>query len=115
MAQVFGAFFSQNELSLFKIREKITSIQTLHDDVDVVLVFKNIKQTDYMRMLAHFKNFDLTSLQLNITCSHLFLGHYLYSNIFTGLFVDCGLYKTELTFTQSVLDIIEVKQVTVTN
>ena len=41
-------------------------MKTLHHDVDVVLILKNVKQSDNVRVLAHLEDFDLTPLQLNV-------------------------------------------------
>jgi hypothetical protein len=68
-----------------------------------------------MRVLAHFKDFNLTSLQFDVTDSHLLFRHNLYSNTFTGLFVDGGLNETKLALAQCVFDVVEVEQIAVTD
>ena len=73
-------------------------MKTLHHDVDVVLILKNVKQSDNVRVLAHLEDFDLTPLQLDVTDRHFFLRHNLDGHAFAGLFMDGGLYKTKLTF-----------------
>ena len=90
-------------------------MKTLHHDVDVVLILKNVKQSDNVRVLAHLEDFDLTPLQLNVTDCHFFLRHNLDGHAFAGLFMDGGLYKTKLTFAERFLDVIEIEKITVSN
>ncbi len=42
----------------------ITSRKILHDDVNVILIFKNSKKSDDIWMLAHFQDFKFSSLQM---------------------------------------------------
>jgi len=60
----------------------------LHNDIDVVLVLEDIQKADNVRVLAHFENLNLASLQLDVLNGHLFLGHDLDSDRLAGLFVD---------------------------
>ena len=38
-----GTTFGNGELSLFQVAEKISTIQLLHDDVDIILILKYIQ------------------------------------------------------------------------
>lgn len=66
MRQHFGTIFRDRERSFLEVGEEISTIELLHNDVDVVLVLKDIKETDDMRVLTHLENLDLTTLQLDI-------------------------------------------------
>jgi len=66
MRHLFSTALRNREFSLLKVGEKIATIQLLHDNVDVVLILENVKQTDDMRVLAHLKNFNLTTLKFNV-------------------------------------------------
>ena len=73
VTQLLRTLLTNYKLALLEVGEKIAAVQLLHDNVDIVLVFKDIEQANDVRMLAHLKNFDLTTLQLDILYSHLFL------------------------------------------
>lgn len=63
-----------------------------------------------MRVLAHFQDFDFTSLEFNILDRHLLLRHNLDSYLFAGLLVDTGLNETEFTLSESLLDLVEIEK-----
>lgn len=66
MGKLPSSLLSYLELSFFQVGKQITAIQLFHDDVDVILILKNVQQADNVRMLAHFEDLNLTSLKLNI-------------------------------------------------
>jgi hypothetical protein len=53
VGQHLGTLFRNLKVSLFKVSEKISTLKILHDNVYVVLVFKNIEQSNNVRVLAH--------------------------------------------------------------
>jgi hypothetical protein len=64
-----------------------------------------------VRVLAHLQDLDFAALQFDIRDRHLFFGHNLDSDIFAGFFVDSSLNEAELSFSERILDLVEVKQV----
>jgi len=66
MGKLLGAFFWDSERTLLKIAEKITAVELFHDDVDVVLILKDIQKANNVRVLAHLEDLDLSALKLNI-------------------------------------------------
>ena len=113
--ELLGALLSHSERALFQVGEEITSVELLHNDIDVVLVLKKIKKTDDMRVLAHLEDFDLTTLQLHILHGHLLFGHDLHGDGLARLLVDSGLDETEFTLAESLFDLIEVKDIGVSD
>ena len=88
MGQLFSPHFIDLEVSLLKVCEQITAFKILHDDVNMILVFEYIEQSDDERVLAHLKDFDFSSLEFHILNCHFFLGHYFNSDVFAGLLVS---------------------------
>jgi len=43
MAKLFGAFLAKHELSLLQVSKEVATTKTLHHNVDVVLILKNVK------------------------------------------------------------------------
>ena len=113
MGKLLGTFLTNSELSLLQVAEQVTTVKLLHDDVDVVLVLKNIEEANNVWMLTHFENFNFSSLQLDILHRHLPLGHDLDSHGLSALLVDSGLHKAELALAERLLDLVEVKDVRV--
>ena len=66
MGKLLGAFFRDSERTLLKIAEKITTVELFHDDVDVVLILKDIQKANNVRVLTHLEDLDLSALKLNI-------------------------------------------------
>jgi len=66
MGKLLGAFFWNRERTLLKIAEKITTVELFHDDVDVVLILKDIQKANNVRVLTHLEDLDLSALKLNI-------------------------------------------------
>ena len=113
MGKLLGTLLANRELSLLQVAEQITTIKLLHDDVDVVLVLKDIEEANNVWMLTHFENFNFSSLQLDILHRHLPLGHDLDSHGLSALLVDSRLHKAELALAERLLDLVEVKDVRV--
>ena len=88
MGKLLGTSLWDRESAFLEIAEKISTIQLLHDDVDVILILEDIQKTDNVRVLAHLEDLDLSALQLNILHRHLPLGHDLDSNRLASLLVD---------------------------
>ena len=59
MCDVLCAPLRDHEVAITKVREEVATSQTLHDDIYVVLIFKNVVESDYARMLAHFQHLYL--------------------------------------------------------
>ena len=54
-----GASFVKAVSTLLEVKEKLTSIDELHDQVQSFLVLEGILETHYERMIELFKNFTL--------------------------------------------------------
>lgn len=80
MAHLSGFILSDLKVSTFEVVEEISSFEVFHYDVDVVLVFKYIKQSDNIWMLANLKDLDFPFLKLNVLCGHCLLFHDLNSD-----------------------------------
>lgn len=111
MRELLRPVLSYRELPLLQVAEQVATVKLFHDDVDVVLILKDIEEANNVWMLTHFENFDFSSLQLNILDRHLPLGHDLDSHGLSALLVDGGLHKAELALAESLLDLIEVKDI----
>jgi len=98
MRQLFCSKFINLKITLLEISEKVSSTQVFHDNVDIVLIFENIKETDYKWMLAHLQDFDLPSLELHVLDVHLFFGHNFYGNLLLCFLVDGRFDESKLTF-----------------
>jgi hypothetical protein len=66
-------------------------------------------------MLAHLEYFNLPPLQLDISHSHLFLGHYLDCHVFASLLMCGCLHQTELPLAQGLLDLVVIGETRVAN
>lgn len=88
VTQLFGALFTDRELASFQVAEQVTTVELLHHNVDIVLVFEDIEEADNVRMLAHFEDLDFSPLQLDILNRHLLLGHDLNCDSFASLPMD---------------------------
>ena len=49
-----SSWLSDDEVFVVQIWEEVTSSKYLHNDIDVVLILKNIMELDYVRMLTNF-------------------------------------------------------------
>lgn len=110
-----GAVLRNGELALLQVGEEVASTQVLHHDVDVVLVLKDVKEPDDVGVLAHLKDFNFPSLELDVTDSHFLLAHDLDGHQLARLLVDGGLNQAELALAQGFLDFVEVAQGGVAN
>ena len=68
-----GSLFSDFEVLGLEVVEEITSLEVLHDDVNVVRILKNIVESDDVWMLAHFQYFNFSFEQFEILEGQLFL------------------------------------------
>ena len=66
MSDGLGSAFRNAEFSLFEISEEIASGEVLHNDINIVLVFEDIQESDDIGMLTHLQNFNFSSLELYI-------------------------------------------------
>lgn len=110
MRQLFGPVLGDDELAPLEVIKQIASSQVLHDNVDVVLVFKQVEEPDDVRVLTHFEDFNLTALQLDVLHGHFFLAHDLDGHLLAGFLVNTCLDQTELAFAECLLDFVEVEQ-----
>ena len=73
MRKLLGTGLRNRELAFFKVAKEVTTVELLHNDINIVLILEYIKQTNNMRVLAHLENLDFSSLQLDILHRHLLL------------------------------------------
>lgn len=111
VTQLFGALFTYRKLTPFEIAKQVTAVQLLHHNVDIVLVFEDIEESDNVGMLAHFENLNFSPLQFDILNGHLLLGHDLNRDSLSSLPVDSTLYKTKFALAKSFLDFVIVEHV----
>ena len=111
MRELLRPVLSHRELPLLQVAEQVATVKLLHDDVDVVLILKDIEEANNVWMLTHFENFDFSSLKFDILHRHLPLGHDLDSHGLSALLMDSGLHKTKLTFAKRLFDLVEVEDI----
>ena len=111
MRELLRPVLSHRKLPLFQVAEQVATVKLLHDDVDVVLILKDIEEANNVWMLTHLENFYFSSLKLDILHRHLPLGHDLDSHGLSALLVDGGLHKTKLALAERLLDLVEVKDI----
>ena len=109
--QLLGTSLSNRECTFFEVAKQITACQLFHDDVNIVLILKDIQQSNNMRVLAHLEDFDLTSLQFDVLHRHLLLRHDFHGNRLARLLVDGRFNKAEFSLAQSLFDLIEIENV----
>lgn len=114
MSNGSGSVLSDLELSLLKIRKKITSLHVLNHNIDVLCILKYIEQSDNVWVLAHLKHFNFSLLQLEFVHLHTLLIDNLDCNLDTSLLVSCQSDLSELALAQSLLNIIEVLKRSIT-
>ena len=85
MCNASRQILADNELALVEEREEVAAVEHLHDDVNRVLVFKDVIKLDYVRMLADFEHFDFSLEQLKVFYGELFLFYYFDSALLTRL------------------------------
>ena len=69
--ELLGTSLSYRKCTFFEVAKEITTVKLLHDDVNIVLVFEDIQQSNNMRVLAHLEDFDFTALQFDVLHGHL--------------------------------------------
>jgi len=73
MSNLFGSILRDLEVLSLKVREEISSLEILHDDVDVVRVLKHIIESNDIRMLADLEYLNFSLEKLDILKRQLFL------------------------------------------
>ena len=97
MCDVFCAPLRNYKIAITKVREEVAASQTLHYDIYVVLVLKNVVELDDARMLTDLEHFYLPLQQLKILQTQFFLLNDLNGALPPGAFVDRLFDKTVLT------------------
>lgn len=111
MGKVLGPLLGNFKISFFEVGEQVSAAEILHYNIDVVLVFEYVEQTDDVGVLAHFKDLDLTSLQFYVLNGHFLFAHDLNGDALATFFVDSGLNEAKLAFAEGLLDVVEVEEV----
>ena len=115
MRKLLRALLTHRELALLKVSEQVSTVQLLHDDVNIVLVLKDVEQADDVGVLAHLENLYLSTLELDILHGHVLLCHDLDCDCLAGLLVDGRLHQAKLAFAKRVVYLVVVKHVCVSN
>ena len=95
---------------LQKVKEVFTW-HVLHAHVIVFISLKQINQFDDISVLAHFQNFDFSSLLSDFNRCHFFLQDWFYSDLLLRSDMSCYIHNTELALTDHVLHLIELEDV----
>jgi len=105
------SLFRQVERSTLEVAEQIAALACLHDNVNQVLVFENVKHSNNMRVLAHFEHLDLPAIKLDQLLVHfLFLGYF--DGAFLAAFnVGGRADRAEMTFADRLVERIKLVNV----
>ena len=115
VGHLFSTRFRNSEFPLFKVGKEVTTVKLLHNDIDVVLIFKNIQESDNVWVLTHFKDLNLTALKFYVLDGHLFLGHDFNCDSFARFFMNCRLDKSKFSFAKSIVYLIIIKHISISN
>jgi len=66
MGNIACSSLRNNKLTLVQVRKQIAADKQLHNDLNVILVLKNVIKTDNARMLQLLDHFNLSFQQLQI-------------------------------------------------
>ena len=75
------------------------------------MILKYIEEANNVRVLAHLKNLDFSSLQFDILHRHLLFGHNFNCDGLARLLVDRGLNQAKLALSEGLLDLVEVEHI----
>ena len=95
MGQLLHFLFCELIILGFIIMEKGASVQVLHDYVDVLMVLKDVEQSDNVGVLADLEDLNLSLVQLEV-----FWVHFLLFQDFDGDFLPCFLVDSQLDLTE---------------
>ena len=66
MCYNFASFFRNFEILRLEIIEEIPSLEVLHDNIDIIRVFKDIIEPNNIGMLAYLEHFNFSLQQFNV-------------------------------------------------
>ena len=105
-SKILDSRLIQLEATLLNVIEEVLAWHVIKYDVVVLGVLKYVYQFDYIFMLAHFENFNLSPLLEDLDWFHVCLLHSLDGDLFARLFVSCKFDESKLTLTNCLFDII---------
>lgn len=115
MRDVLCDVLSHSEFALFKERKQIATFKIFHDNVEVVLIFKNVIQLDDVGVLANLEHLHLSLEQLLVLDVEVLLLHDFDSDLLATLFVDAKLDDSVFPLAEVVSQLIEIEDVGIAN
>ena len=113
--ELFDALLSKFEIACLNVVEQVTSLHVLEYDVVELAVFKQVYETNDIRMLAHLEYFNFSSLLVDFNLFHVLLIYCFDGDLLTILLVSSKLDRTKLPFPKVILEVVEVKHVGVSD
>lgn len=111
--KILYARFWQLEASSLDVIKEILSCHELKYDEVVLAVLEDVLQLDDIRVLAHFKNFNLSSLLEDLNLLHVGLFDCLDRRL-PGVSLMRGVFNhAELTFSEHLAHIVEIEEIRV--
>ena len=111
MGDALGPLFGDLEVLRLEIIEEISASKILHDDIDVITVFENVIESDNVRMLAYFENLNFPLQEFYVFQRQILFLDNFDSNLLLTLFMNASFHETVFTFSERLLNIVEVMEV----
>ena len=111
VCELLDPLFWHLEASELDVVEEILTLHILKHDIIIVLILKEINESNNIWMLTHFQNVNFSSLLVYLDWFHVFLVYRFDGNFLSSFFVDSKFYQTELTLSKVLLEIIVVEKI----
>ena len=102
-------------LATLKVGVEVAASLNLHHDVQVHIIFKDVDQTDDVRMLAHLEDVDLHLEEFLVLRGHILLLHDFNGDGVALLHVHGTFYEAKFTLTECSFHFVVVEEVAVAN
>ena len=113
VGEILDARFWQLEAPSLDVIEEVLSCHELKHDEVVLAILEDVLKLDDVRVLAHFKNFDLSSLLEDLDLLHVGLFHCLNCRLSSVSFVSSEFNHAKLTFSEHLTHVVEIEEVRV--
>ena len=113
VGKVLDAGFWQLEASPLDVIEEILSGHELKYDEVVLAVLEDVLKLDDIRVLAHFKDFDLSSLLEDLDLLHVGLFDCLNRGLSSVSLMSGKFNHPKLTFSEHLTHVVEIEEVRV--
>lgn len=111
VAKLPGSVLRNVEFTIEHVIVEISSRNEFEDNEEELIIFKNIVQSDYIRVLSYLESFDLLPLELNLLRLHLhFLGGFDCEH-FLGALVLGLVNHAVLTFSEFFFEFVKVENI----